>query len=494
MRLWNTTFRWPAMGMAAAWLVLAGASGALAANPRAAETPTPREVRTQHYQVQLSKSLVINVGQAIGNITLADPSVANVVLMRPNNFLIQGKSLGATNLVVMGPGNQVLQVLDIEVVHDQDSLKERFHQLMPGESIAVQAAGKDIILSGEVSSLEKMDIAAKFAEGFALGGKVHNMMHVGGADQVMLEVKVAEIDRTLARKLGVNFRTRDKDGNTTFGVVQGLNPLANADSTSQFANLFQKGTGLFANYFGGGGFLLQLQAEANKETGLVKILSEPNLTTQSGKKAAFLSGGEFPVPVFQGSGITGGGISVSFKEFGVGVEFLPVVLDGNRINLTTNVSVSELSKDAATAVDIPSTSSTFPIPSLTTRKAASTLELSDGQTMSIAGLISDTTKTNAQRLPYLGDIPVLGQLFRSQDYTSNKTELVIFATPHLAKPLKKEDIRLPTDHFVAPDDQEFYLMGRLEGRNEPSVEPVDSGKQGGMVGEYGHTLTEGGAQ
>ncbi|WP_082411319.1 type II and III secretion system protein family protein [Methylogaea oryzae] len=491
MKLRNATSCWFATVVATAGLIL------VAPPSEAADLPTggaPKlwEMRTQHYQVPLSKSLVFNAGQAIGNVTMGDPSVANVVLMRPSNFLIQGKSLGSTNVVIMGAGNQVLRVLDIEVVHDQDSLKERFHQLMPGEQIAVSAAGKDIILSGEVSSLEKMDMAAKFAEGFAMGGKVHNMMHVGGADQVMLEVKVAEIDRTLGRKLGVSFRSRDRDGNTTFGVVQGLNSTANADSTSQFANLFQSGAGLFANYFGGAGLLMQLQAEANKETGLVKILSEPTLTTQSGKKAAFLSGGEFPIPVFSGSTLGGSGFNVAFKEFGVGVEFLPVVLSGNRINLTTNVSVSELSDEAQVSLFADGT----PIKSLRTRKAASTLELSDGQTMSIAGLISDNARANASRIPYLGDIPVLGQLFRSQEYQSNKTELVIFATPHLAKPLKREDIRSPTDYFVAPDDQEFYLMGRLEGRKVPSSAEQShaSDKQGGLVGEYGHTLTDGGAQ
>jgi pilus assembly protein CpaC len=198
---------------------------------------------------------------------------------------------------------------------------------------------------------------------------------------------------------------------------------------------------------------------------MAKVLSEPTLTTLTGQEAQFLSGGEFPIPVPQGG--TSNAITITFKEFGVGVKFLPVVLDSGHINLTLNVNVSELTSNNQVVLSTPGTTSTFLIPSLTKRSASSTIELANGQTIGIAGLINDNVRQFVDKLPGLGDIPLLGALFRSQEYRSGKTELVIFVTPHLARPIAPQQVRLPTDSFVPPDDLEFYLLGRMEGRKGP---------------------------
>ena len=244
--------------------------------------------------------------------------------------------------------------------------------------------------------------------------KVINLMSVGGAQQVMLAVKVAEIDRTVLKGLDVKFSALQTSNNFSIGAVNGggsLNPsgiggLLNPHSFSAGALFLQAISGEF---------MFNLTIDAANEQQLAKILAEPTLTTLSGQEATFISGGEFPIPVPQG-GSNNGAITIEFKEFGIGLRFVPVVLDSGRINLNMNVSVSELSEDASVIAQAGNTNTQFSIPSLTKREASSTLELADGQTMSIAGLISDKLRENVNKFPGLGDIPGLGALFRSEKF------------------------------------------------------------------------------
>ncbi|MDD4905333.1 MAG: hypothetical protein PHD39_04115, partial [Methylobacter tundripaludum] len=243
--------------------------------------------------------------------------------------------------------------------------------------------------------------------------------------------------------------------------------------------------------------IFNLTIDAANDQQLAKILAQPTLTTLSGQPATFISGGEFPIPVPQG-GASNGTITITFKEFGIGLKFVPVVLDSGRINLNMNVSVSELSEDAAVIAKAGNTDTQFAIPSLTKREASSTLELADGQTMSIAGLISDKLRENVNKFPGLGDIPGLGALFRSSAFLNQQTELVIFVTPRLAKPVLAQNAQLPTDSFVAPDDVDFYVLGRTESRKarnrwvKNDANPISN--KGGLDGEYGQQLMEGGQQ
>jgi pilus assembly protein CpaC len=237
--------------------------------------------------------------------------------------------------------------------------------------------------------------------------------------------------------------------------------------------------GFFASLLTSQG-VLNLSLDAARQKGLAKILAEPTLTTLSGQEAQFLSGGEFPIPVPQGNN----GITVEFKEFGVGLRFVPVVLGSGQINLKLNISVSELTETSNIAVTADGTTSTFLVPSLAKRSASATVELRDGQTMAIAGLINEDLREVVNKFPGLGSIPILGNLFRSQEFVKGETELVIIVTPRLARPIRPDQIRLPTDSFIEPTDKEFYLMGRLEGKRNDTSSTDD----GGVDSDFGHEI------
>ena len=242
--------------------------------------------------------------------------------------------------------------------------------------------------------------------------------------------------------------------------------------------------GLFLSYLTGN-LLFNGVIDIAKENGLAKILAEPTLTTLTGQEAKFISGGEFPIPVPQGLD----GITVEFKEYGVGLKFLPVVLDSDRINLKLNITVSELTENSSIVLGSENVSSSFFVPALTKRSASATVELANAQTLGIAGLINENLRQSVNKFPGLGDVPVLGALFRSQEFKKGQTELVIFVTPHFAKPIEPDLVRLPTDDFVEPNDAEFYLMGRLEGaRREEDTSTHLLPEKGGAEGSFGHQL------
>jgi pilus assembly protein CpaC len=217
--------------------------------------------------------------------------------------------------------------------------------------------------------------------------------------------------------------------------------------------------------------MFNIAFDVAKEKGLAKILAEPTLTTQTGQVAEFLSGGEFPIPVPQGG--ANNSVTIEFKEFGVGVKFLPVVLDSGRINLKLNISVSELVTGNTIGISQEGVTSTFIVPSLTKRSAMSTVELADGQTIGIAGLINENLREVVTKFPGLGSIPGIGALFRSQEFVKGETELLILVTPHLAKPLDPEAIRLPTEGFVEPTDFQWYVSGKTEGKAAAPTTPSE---------------------
>ncbi|UCF95253.1 MAG: type II and III secretion system protein family protein, partial [Desulfobacterales bacterium] len=352
--------------------------------------------------------------------------------------------------------------------------KENLYQHLPEEKdLRVLATNDSITLSGRVTSAANLTTAVSLARAFAPDGKVNNLLAVGGVHQVMLEVRVAEISRSTMKRLGINFtyqrgqdfaitrlselttQTVDKEGfiNTVFA------PSINA--------LFRFGV----NSATWTGFI-----DALKEDGLVKVLAEPTLITLSGKEAEFLAGGEFPVPVPQ-SGFANT-ITIEWKEFGVRLWFTPNVLDDGHINIKVAPEVSDL--DFTTAVQF----SGFIIPGLTTRRASTVVELADGQSFAIAGLLKDNVRDSLSKYPALGDIPILGTLFRSRDFQNERSELLIIVTPHLVKPLDMAKQPLPTDFYIEPNDMELYLEGMLEGREKPGT----IGERGRFDGEFGYVL------
>ncbi len=433
--------------------------------------------------VPLYKSRIVQLDGPVHKISVGNKEVADILVMRSNQVYVLGKGIGTTNILLWDKGNRLTQSLDVEVTPDLNSLKAKLHQLLPGESIRVNMSQGAIVLSGDVSNAISMDTAMKIAasylqepseEGASEMGSVINLMGVGGSQQVMLKVTVAEMSRTVIKRMGIKFHSFNSGSHTNFGAVNGgatFPDLVNSEgnriglfgsgavtgpAVDEFApsNLGIEDTGLFASYLDGD-FLFSLALDAAKENGLARVLAEPTLTALSGQEAEFLSGGEFPIPVPDEDGIT-----IEFKEFGVGLKFIPVVLDSGRINLKLNVSVSELTSTAAITLNTGVTSAGFFVPALTKRSARSTVELGDGQTIGIAGLINENMRDAVNKFPGLGDVPVLGQLFRSSEFEKGESELVILVTPTLARPFNAEEIALPGDGFVEPGDLDFYLLGR----------------------------------
>jgi len=509
--------------------------------------------------VPLFKSVVLELSGPAKRVSIGNPDVADILILRANQLYVLGKDLGTTNVILWDDHDNLVGNVSVEVTHDLENLKKKLHDLLPAEPIEAYSAQRSIVLRGTVSSLAAMQAAMDIADGYLAQiqtstdtqvfeqqdqsqrpdksvGAVINMMQVGGAQQVMLEVKVAEISRQELKRLNAQFNGINiGDSKWNFGGVNGgatfpdveFEPFSITDPVSgavtqipggrrpvfgqdapwgpaidEFAPnpLSIQNQGLWASFLTNN-TLFNLALDAAKENGLAKILAEPTLTTLTGQEAEFLSGGEFPIPVPQGER----GITVEFREFGVELKFLPVVLGSGNINVKLNIAVSELVNSSSLGITSQNSTSSFIVPSLSKRSAIATVELQEGQTIAIAGLISENLREIVTKFPGLGEIPVLGALFRSQEFVNNESELVIIVTPHLAKPLRREDVILPTDSFIEPTDAEFYLMGRLEGRRKAAAagtggaaastdEPPGAGeadeKPAGLetIARYGHQI------
>jgi pilus assembly protein CpaC len=365
----------------------------------------------------------------------------------------------------------------VEVSYDILRLKQKLHNILPAEKgLRVLATHDSITLAGRVSSTASLSQALAVAQAYAPDGKVHNLLEVGGVHQVMLEVRIAEMQRGLVRKLGFNFNYVTSSGKFGISKLAGLTQLvrpldANLATDGPFS-IFVSPTvnALFrfnANDTDWTGFI-----DALKQDGLVKVLAEPTLIALSGQGASFLAGGEFPVPVPQGLGT----VAIEYKPFGVGLKFTPTVLDDKKINIKVAPEVSEL--DFSNVVQLEG----FAVPGLSTRKAETVVELADGQSFAIAGLLRETVRDAMDKFPLLGDIPILGSLFRSRAFQKAETELIIIATPHLVKPIDATKQSLPTDYYQEPNDTEFYILGLMEGRAKGN----SSASSGELDGDFGH--------
>ncbi|MCG4453532.1 type II and III secretion system protein family protein [Pseudomonas sp. MMS21-TM103] len=470
-----------------------------AAEPEPAVSAMPA-ANVTNIQVPIYKSRVLTTRAPVKKVSVGNPEIADILVTSPTQLYLLGRALGSTNVLLWDSRNRLIDSLDLEVVHDLGGLKSKLHELLPNEDISVYSAQGALVLRGQVSSAAAMDNAVKLAktytaqtasivqgEGEAAVAaptqslEVINLLTVGGSQQVMLEVKVAEMKRSLVKSLDVRFNALDFGSSSRWSGGGANSGLTSDGAILPAGTLLGNGRGLFAQFLSGD-FLFNVALDAARDDGSAKVLAEPTLTTLTGQQAEFISGGEFPIPVSDEDGIT-----IEFKEFGVGVKFLPVVLDSGRINLNLNVSVSELVSTNSLVVDtgVAAGVSAVLVPALTKRSAQSTVELGNGQTIAIAGLISENTRDFVSRFPGLGDIPVLGQLFRSQEFVNGETELVIMVTPHLAKPIDARSVRLPTEKFVEPSDVDFYLLGKTKGRQMGRPVPVSLGTS---EGSFGHDL------
>lgn len=428
----------PAVRPASAPAAAAKATAPAGVTPQQAEA-VPTDVAPA-MRLTTGKSVLVRLQADAQRVSIGNTEIADVTLINPRELYLLGKKPGSTNLFVWSRGRTTL--MDVAVGVDTATLKARLADLLPGETaLKVDALNDTVILSGRVSDAVKATRAAQLAEAYAGGKKVINMLSVQANQQVMLEVKVAEVSKTLLDKLGAQVDLTRGIGRTSFQLL---------------SDLLSGGAGALTASRASGNTTLGIDAEL--KNGLVKILAEPTIMAISGQEGTFLAGGRIYIPVPQ-AGTTGNVVTLEEKEFGVGLRFLPTVLDEGRINLRVTPEVSELSQ---VGTQIKAGSQTSVLPTITTRRASTTVQLRDGESFAIGGLIKNNVTEALRAIPGLGEVPVLGALFRSTEFQTDRSELVFVVTPRLVKPLPA-GYPLPTDSFVEPSRVERYLDGRLEG-------------------------------
>jgi pilus assembly protein CpaC len=457
------------------WVIILGFLGAVPASAAHLLERVKNQEINQVVHLKVGHSKVFRTPFTLKRISVADPEIADIILISEREVYVNGLAPGVTNISMWGKTRFTSASVMVEA--DLTLLKEKLHQVLPKEKIGAEAAGDSIVLSGEVSGPVAQSTAIALALPYAGGkkDKVVNLMHVGGVQQVMLEVRVAEINRLVAERIGVNFNALAPGGN--FGVNQINNLASVSDLTRIFTGVtrsssttaFTQGLSSAIMAMGGwtaAGTLWTVFLDLLKQQNLGRVLAEPNLVTTSGQKASFLAGGEFPIPVPQ-SGIGGAAtITIDWKKYGVQLDFTPTVLTEGKIAVKVHPIVSELDYTNSLTTD------NYVVPGLRTREMDTHVEVKDGQTFSIAGLLSDTSRNVINKFPVLGDIPILGVLFRSTNYQRNETELVTLVTPHLVKPMAPGAARLPTDKWIEPTDVDTYLLGLDQGRTKPTPKPT----------------------
>ena len=429
------------------------------------------------FSVAINKSQILKVDQPFSDLLVGNDKIADVIPLTNRTVYILGKSLGTTSLSIYGKGKALLAIVDLVVTHNVDNLKRRIFDLFPDEKVEVRSVNDSVALSGTVSSGARVGQIVALAERYA-PGKITNLLKAKGSQQVMLAVRFAEVKRSAFKELGINSSAFAESGSTTFSM---LNLFPGAAAVTGVGTLAQ------GDFFGGD---IQVLLDALERKGVVKTLAEPNLIALSGDTANFLAGGEFPIPVAQNTSGNNSTITVEFKEFGVSLAFTPTVLHDSLISLEVRPEVSAIDDAASVTV------SGLRVPGLTTRRAHTTVELKDGQSFAIAGLLQSELRDGIRQLPFAGDIPVLGALFRSADYQRDETELVIIVTPHLVKPAAKDQLALPTDFTGTTNDAEFFLFGTMETTPDAKPEGTPKGhlvfggksKAGGLDGTYGHII------
>jgi pilus assembly protein CpaC len=444
-----------------------------AADPNTVRAPVRLrdQARAGELLVPLNKSQVIEVDRSFDEVSVGNPEVADVVPLTRQSLYVFGKQLGTTSLTITDSGGNLIAVVDLVVSYDLEGLRAKIFELLPGETVEVRPASDGLILSGRLSNASSMQRALAVAERYA-PGKVTNLMEVTGTQQVMLAVRFAEVSREVIKQLSANtdflFANGDVAIATDFGDPPSIDPL-------------NFGSAAFALQTGD--IALDVVFDALEQRGVVTTLAEPNLIALSGDTASFLAGGEFPIPVEQDDD----GITVEFKPFGVSLSFTPTVIGQDLVNLELFTEVSDI--DQTTAVLINQLS----IPGLTTRRARTTVELRNGQGFAIAGLLRDDFEDTVRQYPILGDIPVLGQLFRSNGYQLDQSELVVIVTPYLVQPARPTALITPHELFQAPSDAELFLQGREFGERagyDPSNSADTLGRRAaaGIVGPHGYIL------
>ena len=399
-------------------------------------------------QLALGKSRLYQYSESIVRVSVADAAIADVMVMNPKQIYLIGKKVGSTNVFIWHKDDK-LSSLDVSVGIDAGSVQGLLEQLLPTEkNLRVSSAGDSLVLTGQLTDSSKVQQAVLIAQEFT-EKKVLNMTTTGHLPQVLLEVKIAEVDKTVADSIGLQAQGSNFSFNMLNGTVAPIGFAASASGTI-------------------GSVKTWLQAQIN--SGLIKILAEPNIMAISGQDGEFLSGGIVYLPIVQSSGTGGNVITLQPQNYGVGVKFTPTVLAEGRINLKVSPQVSEVQSQGIT---VTAGSSTTVFPSITTRQASTTVQLYDGQSFAIGGLIKNNVVEIISAFPGLANIPIIGALFRSSSFKADRSELLIVVTPHIVNPLNQRP-GLPTDKIIQPTATEFFIEGKLEGAPKEATEKNDT--------------------
>ena len=452
--------RWGRWGAVLALLI-----GLLAASSAAAQV----------LSIEVSKGRTIKLDRPAASVFIANPDIADIQLITPTMLYVFGRATGETSLLAVDARDRIMVDRPISVNHNLSGLQRALRRALPGRELTVSTAQTGIVMSGLVASASEADRARRIAQRF-IGetGEIINEVGIEGPQQVQLRVKIVEMSRAVAKQFGVNLEVLAQFGD--FGFAYGA-----------FDDIvFGDGGGLLRSNDGANNTLLQFNSndvsvnaliDSLNENGLVRLLAEPNLTAISGETASFLAGGEFPVPID-----TEDGLAVEFKEFGVQLNFTPTIIGDGRINLHVRPEVSAVSDVNALLTG------SGTVPSLVSRRAETTVELGSGQSFAIGGLLRVDDRYNIDKQPLLGDIPILGVLFRSSSFQRDESELVIIVTPYLVKPASSPDqLATPADGFVPPSDYEFFIEGDYVGTPD-GYEGESAAAPDEPVGNFGFLL------
>ena len=442
----------------------------VAASDHATPVTATASVKTRFLSLGIGKSVVVDLSHDIKDVLVADPKIANAVIHSAQRAYIIGAAVGQTNVVFFDAEGQQIAAYDIAVKRDLNGVRAALRQSFPG--VQIEGVGDGVVLTGQVSSPVEAQQAGDVATRLAGGAdKVVNAIVVRGRDQVMLKVTVAEVRRDIIKQLGIDLSASMNYG-TAVVNFNNSNPFSASGAPLVSSNA------LSASSILKGMPTVTATMRAMESAGVVRTLAEPNLTAISGESATFIAGGEFPIPAGYACDPTTHVCTtqINYKKFGISLNFTPVVLAEGRISLRVMTEVSELSNDNAITVTQAlsgSGTNSITIPSIRTRRAETTLEIPSGGSMAMAGLIQQQTKQAVNGLPGLDQLPVLGQLFRSQDFVNNETELMVLVTPYVVRAVAQKELARPDDGFAPASDAQSALLARMNriygvaGRVEP---------------------------
>ena len=459
-----------AVAIAALALGTVGAIAPASAQPAAYASGTYRP--TTQVQLSVGEGQMVSLPRNVASVWTSNPKVADVYVNNPRQLNVFGKEMGDATIIATAADGSVVYGADVRVSQNISSVNDVLRQAMPDSTVSVTTLGQIAVINGTVATPEDASQAQQIVramlnpgikEGDPLLVVPVNRLKVATPLQVTLKVRIAEINRSVLKQMGVNLLATDPNSGFKFGIAQGQGiALPEPGTKDPFPPTVLRS--LIGSTFSGSGKLFGLDLLASldiaAQDGLVSILAEPNLTAVTGETASFLAGGEFPIPVSEGLG----SVSIVYKSYGVGLAFTPIVLGDGRISMRVRPEVSELSNEGSITLN------GFNVPALSTRRAETTVELGSGQSFMIAGLLRNTASNSVDKAPFLGDVPILGALFRSTKFRKQETELVVIVTPYLVRPVSGQ-LAVSTDGYRTPDDAARDFMGQTYQGVSGSVQP-----------------------